>query len=305
MKGKPPASRSVASTKEVGLVGTLLEIVRPVLITIGTTALGVLGVWLTPVKTVVMHMLYKEDARVILSADVDRINVGQTVHVRAFIAPSGPLPIADGRFDIVYNQSLVRLTSGQSPILTPSTDVSREVPNQEGWTFVAINPGTATFRGALQTRYGTYPRLPGGGHATSTSSALSSTANIEILTNETDPHATRDDFSGKWKIRLGDVDGTMVLKQLGDKIWSPIPGHYELEDGTHGAINEGYHDGHVFGGQLINGDSVTKWSLVDLPFVVTDDGFIKVEGQATLLKADSTGWKKVGTKLFKAEIALN
>lgn len=227
--------------------------------------------------------------------------MGQEIHIRAFINPAGPLPVSGGQLNLDYDRDMVRLASGQSLVITSTTDVPLQLLNNDGWTFIAINPGTAVFRGTLNTRYGTYPKAA----ETSSINSLSSVVPTEILSNDADPHATRDNFSGKWRISLGGVNGTMVLKQLGDKVWSPIPGHYELEDGSHGAVNEGYHDGHDFGGQFINGDSVTKWSLVDLPFVVTDDGFIKVAGQATLLKADSTGWKKIGTKAFTATIGLH
>lgn len=49
-----------------------LVFIKPALMTVGTATLGFIGVLLTPAKAVVMHFLYHEDARVILSSDVSR-----------------------------------------------------------------------------------------------------------------------------------------------------------------------------------------------------------------------------------------
>ncbi|NYF52352.1 hypothetical protein [Tunturiibacter gelidoferens] len=301
MKSKLKADAPSIKDIKTDLPSRVLELVKPLLITVGTATLGYIGVLLTPARPLLTHLFYHEDARVILSSDVNRVNVGQEIHVRGYIVPSGSLPVSGGQFEISYDRNLVRLASGQPLFITPQIDAPIQVPQSDGWTFVAVNPGIAEFHGVLTNPYGTFPKST----ANSSSSLLTSEVKTEILPNDADPHATRDNFSGKWKIRLGDVDGTMTLKQLGDKVWSPIPGTYELEDGSHGSVNEGYHDGHDFGGQLINGGSVTKWSLVDLPFSITDDGFIIIQGQATLLKADSSGWKKVATKPFTATIGLH
>jgi hypothetical protein len=262
----------------------LSENLKPIVLAVATATLGTVGFWLSPLRDVVGHLLWREKAAILATTDSSRVREGSTVKIQTAVIPQSQVPVDKGVLTFTADKRFLQYTGGQNAFATPVIESPVVLPDGKGVELLALAPGITDVGIQLQTKYGTYRTK----------------VKVEIDAAVVGGEATRANFTGSWILRIGDARGKMGIRQQGP---TEIAGDYFLDNGDKGVI-DGSRDGVSFEASFTRGNSVTRW-IVERASIETAPGYLELKGPAYLQRAGPNGWTKEGPdRSFYATVAL-
>jgi hypothetical protein len=259
------------------------EVLRALVLGAVPVALGVAGVWLTPLRDVIAHAIWSE--RATLTVAIPRVDLqeGDEFEVQVIAQPASPVAISPG---------VLEVTAASEILMAATTDNRTEVPalvnpaivnKAKPARFVAVSPGTTSITAVLQTARNRYE--------------TSETVTVRPRPSTGVPSARN--YSGRWELRLGAYRGQMALNEQG----ALVNGSYSLDDSIRGVV-DAVRDGTALHGTFYRGNSTTKWIVVAETHASPD--YVEITGTATLYKAAADGWRPNGaTEQFYAVAKLH
>jgi hypothetical protein len=199
---------------------------------------------------------FSEQAKLFLSFDRPAIRVGEEVGVKVWVVPNGHLPLTRGFLTITFDRQALA-TNELCDFGFASTDKPVAFPQSKVLQASGRSPGRFPITATLKTERATFYV----------------TSEVLILPSSTPTGPTEQNFSGTWKLRLGDVQGTMSLVQDG----TTVAGSYKLDNNVRGAFT-GIRDGSSFKADFLRGSPLKKW-LIDGHWK-QNVGFLEIEGTA-------------------------
>lgn len=237
-----------------------------------TTALGILAFLFTPMKDWALHLVWAEQAEVVVVTDPASVQIGDAVQVIVIVIRTGKIPLSPGRIKI-YSETAALRRKGPGELITSEIAGGAKFPSDAPTSFVAADFGAGSVRAELQTQY---KRFTGA-------------ASVTVQPPDRKGKPSFRNFSGTWKFHLGPRHGVMELMQMG----VDISGAYQLEGGIKGVV-DGLRDGETFMVDLYRGTPDFKWS-VDARFSEPKADFLEIKGSAQIHKYNGQRWLKSGS----------
>jgi hypothetical protein len=248
--------------------------------------------YITPLKEVIYHYIWDEKAIVAINSESDRIRVQDELKVYISVLPNSPVGISEGFATIYISNDKLGLLNNQSKIFaTPKIQTPAVLSGGKPISFIGIAPGETQINVEIKTRYNKFR----------------GEKIITVIDDETDgagftkgqlSRPSTRNFSGEWNIRIGSNNGKMMVS---DKLGN-ITGSYTLDNNIHGVIS-GVRDGGIFYASLYRQSPELKWEVSATTKV--SDGFLLIEGKATLQKIGSGKWVSTDqTDTFIAAVQL-
>src|SRR5437764_696106 len=151
MKPKKPGQANI------GVIRALIsDNLKSIVVAMVSGVIGAFGFWLTPLREVVAHKVYQENAAILLTTDSARVTEGGVIKLRITITPQSAIHVEKGVITVSYDKKLLRLRAGQSTFSSPLIEAPTVLQDGNAIEFLATAPGTAEIGVELQTRYGTY-----------------------------------------------------------------------------------------------------------------------------------------------------
>ena len=234
--------------------------------------MGVVGFWLSPLREIVMHWIWKESACVTIISTDSKIDLGNEFEVYAQINPDSRIAVSEGVMHFSFDSESLILRDGTPSFRTPEVRAPALFPEKKRLVFQAVKNGQFEIAAILQTKYGEYKAA----------------TNVDVNYNHSRP--TKNNFSGKWGIKKGFVLGEMELIQRG----SDVSGFYRFdsEDEEKGTIT-GLNDGTVLMVQFVSGgEERAKWDVQAMH--VRGEDYLELKGSMTQLILKNNNWIQVG-----------
>ncbi len=238
MSRRPPKIVRVETTnKEVSLFSEVKKQLVTGIVGALLGVTGLVGFWLSPLKAVVMHRIYKESADLTARVSQRSPRVGDQIEVSVEIVPTSPIPVSEGVLQISWGNDGLTRKGGSSDSATAEIAAPVIVPKGERLILQATAPGHFTITAALKTKYRVY------------------TAQTEIDVSPIN-QPTIGNLSGTWNITLGSALGKMELIHRG----TDVSGIYRLTNPEIRGTITGFIDGSQFNVVLFNqGETRKKW----------------------------------------------
>ena len=260
------------------------ENLKPIVLIVASAILGTVGFWLSPLRDIVRHLLWREKATIFVTADSSRVSEGSTVKIQTAVIPQSQVAVDKGVITFTADKGFLQFMGGQNTFPTPVIESPTVLPDGKGVELLALAPGTTDVGIQLQTKYGIYRTK----------------VKVEIDAAVIGGEATRANFTGSWILRIGDGRGKMNIRQKGP---TELAGDYFLDNGDKGVI-DGSRDGVSFEASFTRGNSVTRW-VVERASIEAPPGYLELKGPAYLQRAAPNGWTKEGPdQNFYATVAL-
>lgn len=232
---------------------------------------GYVGFYLTPLKEVVYHKVWQERVKLIPVVSSERIREDDELSLKIIIFPESSVQLSEGVLTIEYPSEQLRMITGSNILSTPKLEAPMEFPLGSQFAFVGLKPGKAEIKIDFKTKFGTY-----------TAAKV-----VEIENVEQSERPSKNNFSGRWRIRLDITNGVMDLLDRGGE----ISGSYRLDDGLKGGIY-GLRDGVTFKVTLTRGAAPLVWRVEST--WNQQQQLIYLQGTAHLLKPTESGWASFG-----------
>lgn len=252
-------------------VETLKEYGKSVAVASGAITIGTLAFFLTPLKDNLAHLIWQENAEVLITVSSERIREGNPLNVTLVLSPKSSIDVSEGILTVYYSENSLALISGEKTLSTPRIKSPILLPENSRISFIGTRPGSAEISIELRTKYGVYQARK----------------EIEVEASTITGRPSKTNLSGEWNINMDHDAGKMELLDKGGR----ISGTYYLETGQSGVIG-GIRDGTTFVATFFRGSSPTKWSIQ--ANYKSNDEFLEITGHADLYKAHETEWKKIG-----------
>lgn len=260
------------------------ELLKPLAVAIIAAIGSVSAYILTPLNETINSFIWKEKAELLLISQNSSPSQGEILNLDLFIQPTSPLPISDGTLVISYPKNLLRPavdTRESLVISTPKLTSSTKI-NQKTLEFITESQGKGTISVSLKTKNG---------------GIFSAELPIEVGASINQIFPSLRNFSGDWNIDLGNIHGSMKLRDVG----RTISGEYHLSDGSHGQI-EGLRDGKTFRVTFYRGTTPSRY-FIEATFDPNPDANLEIKGKAILMlpaPLTPTQWKSEGDFEFYA-----
>lgn len=232
------------------------------------TLISLSGFYLTPIKDIVFHCIWQEKASIEIIVDSDRFRVQDEVKMYISVAPRSPVTISEGYATLLYSSDKVNLINNQPlNFNTPKIEAPTILSNGKPIVFIGNNSGEAEIGVEITTKYNKYRQ----------------TKKIYISNfDSSKKKPTARNFTGEWSIRLGDLNGVMMLSDNGGN----ITGSYKLENNNHGEII-GIRDGGIFHATFYR-SATSKW-IINAK-TKASEGFLLIEGSALAYEFSNMKW---------------
>jgi hypothetical protein len=242
-----------------GLVGAMLGVS------------GLVGFWLSPLKAIVMHSIWKESADLTVHTSQRTLRVGDQMEVTVEAVPASPIPVSEGVLQILSSDDGLVRKGGVTESATPEIAAPMILPKGERLILQAVGRGRFTVTATLKTKFGAYK------------------AQTSIDVNPIN-QPTRDNLSGEWNLRMGSVLGKMELIHRG----ADVSGIYKLAHPEIRGTIAGFVDGKTFNVEMVNqGETRRKWFVSAL--YIQGDGFVEIkDGTIKRQILESNEWTDVG-----------
>jgi hypothetical protein len=285
MKKRTDVSDHKAAVNDRGTVRSAFsENLKPIVLVGATATLGTVGFWLSPLRDIVGHLLWREKAAIFATTDSSRVLEGGTLRIQTAVIPQSQVPVDKGVLTFTADKRFLQHTGGQNAFPTPIIESPVVLPDGKGVELLALAPGVTDVEIQLQTKYGIYK------------TSVKIEIDAAVITGE----ATRANFTGSWILRIGSARGKMNIRQQGH---TELAGDYFLDNGDKGVI-DGSRDGISFEASFTRGNSVTRW-MVERATIETTPGYLELKGSAYLQRAGTNGWTKEDPdRNFYATVAL-
>ncbi len=236
--------------------------------------------FISPLKQVLFHMIWKEKASVELIIPDSDIMYGKPFSIDVIIFSKSPLSVGQGVLTLIYKQSAFE-AKGNTVFDTPETEQVIHPADLKNTTFIPIKKGSHMLIAQLKTKRCVY----------------SDTAIINVTYSTTQP--TIKNWSGKWGLSLGNKVGKMDLIENKDGGGtSMLSGTYIAGD-ERGSIS-GFRDGSLFVADFISQSQLKKWhSEIEIDYR-KEDKYIRIKGTADFSRTFNNSWKQVSKDSFLA-----
>src|SRR5271167_135219 len=108
-----------------------------------TAGIGAVSFWLSPLREIVAHRIWREKAAVLLTTDSSRVVEGSPVQLRITVTPLSAIHVDKGLVTVGFDSRLLRLRAGQTTFASPVIESPVVLPDGSAIEFLAIAPGTA------------------------------------------------------------------------------------------------------------------------------------------------------------------
>lgn len=247
------------------------EVLRAFVLGAVPLALGIAGVWLTPLRDIVAHAIWSENASLVVAVPRLALQEGDEFEVQVLAQPTSPTGISPGVLEVKASNELVTPAGAENRVEVPAIGSPAILNKTDPARFIAVSAGTTRIQATLQTRRGRYE----------------AGETIEIRPREATGTPSSRNYSGRWEITVGPRRGQMAMSEQG----ATLTGRYFLDDATRGVV-DGVRDGTTFHATLYRGNSTTKWIVIAETRTSAD--YIEIKGNATLYQVKSDGWRSSG-----------
>jgi len=268
---KPKEKKSASSSSPsvvVAIFSFLKEHKFPV-----TAIAGILGFYLTPVKDIIYHSIWDEKAVIAITVDTETVRIQDELKIYISVLPNSPVGVSEGFVTLTFPSDKLRLINNQSKTFTtPKIQSPTVLLDGKLISFIGIESGEAEISVEIKTRY----------------TQFRETKKITVIDNNwygkgITIRPSRRNFSGEWIIRIGHVNGKMIINDKGGN----ITGSYSLDNKMNGVI-DGIRDGGIFNVSFYRKPPELKWEVNANSRV--NEGFILIEGKAILYKIGLEKW---------------
>lgn len=245
---------------------------------------GLITFFLSPLKDITYHFLYKEKAQIELFTENSRTFLGDSLRINIHVLPISKIDISEGTCEISFDEEYLRLVKGAKSLNFESIKGPKFIIDNYKTKFLTLKSGNSYIKATLRTRYNIYV----------------DSLEVNILPMSKTEKPTIFDFSGNWKLKMGVEDGQMNLKD-NDR---SISGTYSFANGEYGVIS-GLRDGSVFIVDLIRKGELIKWNIQ--ANWKADDQYIQIQGRSFKYIIKNSSWIRSDTSsyLFYSMVVLN
>ena len=246
-------------------------------------AVGAVGYFVTPLRSVIMDWIWKEDVELRIHAPSTPQQDGDEFDLHLWAIPRTPVAVSAGLLMITAQpEGVLQLLGGETGIAVPSIAAPASLTSQDRPVrVVALNAGQATVTATLKTGRGEYR----------------TSAVIDVTKRAPTGRPSHSDYTGSWVVNIGPYTGSMELSDRGRTFF----GKYAVSGGPaanggviHGTI-EGVHDGGIFNASAFRGNATRKWLIIACIRRYGTD--VELEGDATPHTAQGDHWVPKGDKL--------
>jgi hypothetical protein len=241
-----------------------------------TFLVGIISVFVTPLKDVLIYKFYKEKGSIQIRADFSSLEVGRDLNLLILVNCQSPVPITEGTVSINYNDSGFLVKKGNMLFKTPAIPSSSIFPENDKIVFRAIKAGRFRFYAGLKSKNIEYR----------------DSVEINVLATSNKEKPNKSNISGTWNFGLGYLTGQMILNDYDGN----LSGTYVLSNKDEGSIG-GQHDGVVLRMIFNNSAGRQKWSILG-DWGVNKD-FLELKGDGSKLKISGNDWQKADSENFK------
>lgn len=277
--------------------------------------IAAVGVWLDPLKDLVLHKIYQERAELALLVEPSEVESGGAISVRVRLTPTSEIDVADGVVKLIYNSGEVALAPGTVDSFNAKRSNQARILDEGTFSLHAkeLPDGKKTnIYVTYSTKYGLH---------------TSPMATVHVLPRHKNTHvpfiersgSKAINLSGEWRIQVGASPGNLKIQQ---DARNDVEGEYSLGGPQSAKLPvKGYKDGTSFKVFFWrDAQGLQRW-FVDSNFAVNqnDPRFIEMKGCAFLIsedrgvthdslvslpdacaKRDFVGWRGIGASTFYA-----
>jgi len=255
------------------------ELAKTAAIGVCTALVGAAGVWLTPVRGMIMDLLWDESVRLEVLATTSQLYEGDEFDLHVLAHPQSPLSVSSGVLRVVPAGPGARVIKADQVVPFAAFDTPTLLTKSTPFKILADAPGSTTLHVLMQTNRRSYPHdLP-----------------IVVLPRAPSGHPSPNNYTGTWKLTVGPYTGSMEIvekkKTFGGR-WELYGGPRGSKQRLFGAVEGSRDSGPVHVSFFID-NTTRKWVLEKATAEMKGDDLV-IEAIAVSYKVTGDDWVRYG-----------